>query len=287
MRYLNISKNNLGIASTLLVVVSFAVIITLMSSLHNVAQAAYGKVPNSRVDPAILRVDEKEHLGVLIDNKYVFVDAAGREFTMEDLRGKPTIVVFSYYRCDGSCTAINKTLRATLRKVKEWEMGEDYNVLTLSFDPNDTTDSLNTFLEYSGFDKGLPHGWRMATFKNPAEIEELTASVGFKYFWEPRDQVFLHPSVYVVASPEGRVTRYLYVASIKSEDIAVSITKAYGGELLETKVIDFLIGACYSYNYKEGKYSLNYPIFIAVGALGIAISSLLGGSIFMKRRVQP
>ena len=273
--------------SASLVVLITALTLNLTASLFNEVEAAYGTVPKSRVDPSILQIDESEYLGVAIDRVYQFVDASGREFDITELQGKPLILVFSYYRCDGSCTAINKTLWSTLRKLDKWTMGEDYNVLTLSFDPNDDTESLNEFLDYSGFSNGLPDGWTMATFKDPADIERMTASVGYKYFWEPRDRVFLHPSVYLVVSPEGRISRYLYVASVTSDDVGLSISKAYGGELVESNVIDFLIGACYSYNYKEGKYSLNYPIFIALGALGIGVTSLVGGSISMKRREQP
>ena len=130
----------------------------------------------------------------------------------------------------------------------------------------------------------MPNGWALATFRHPEDIQRLTSSVGYKYFWEPRDRVFLHPSVYLVLSPDGRVTRYLYSASVTASDIEISVTKAYGKELSPSNVINFLMGACYSYNYQDGRYTLNYPMFVAVGALGLGISSLVGGSIIMKRR---
>lgn len=248
--------------------------------------ASYGKTPSSRVDPAIVRIDEEKYLGVRLAKDYVMRDADGREFALGDMMGKPLVLVLSYFSCDGACSAINKTLRDTLNDMERWKLGQDYRVLTVSFDRNDTADNLRMFLHHAGFRNGLPAGWNMAMLKDPQDIQRLTASMGYKFQWDPRDQVFLHPSVYMVLTPEGRVMRFLYAASADGSDMDISITKAYGGQLLESNAIGFFEGACYSYNYKEGKYTLNYPLFIALAALGVGVTSLAGGTIIMKRRIK-
>jgi protein SCO1/2 len=198
--------------------------------------------------------------------------------------GKPLVLVLSYYDCDGACPTINRNLRATLQDVNDWRLGKDFKVLTLSFDRHDNPQTLAMFLQHVGFENGLPEGWNMAMLKEPDDIRRLTDSIGYRFFWEPRDRLFLHPNVYIMLSPEGRVTRFLYGGSISAEDMEYSITKAFGSELTAANVINFVIGACFSYNYKDGKYTLNYPIFIAFGALGIGIVLLIWGSLIMKRR---
>lgn len=250
------------------------------------ADAAYGTVSPSHVDPEIMKINEQQYLGVSLDSDYRLIDSAGKEFSLAEMSGKPYLLVLSYYDCDGACSLINKNLKNTLSQVDAWTLGKDFRVLTVSFDRNDTPETLQMFLHHAGFVDGLPDGWRMAMLKDPADIERLTGSVGYKFFWEPRDRVFLHPNVYLMVSPEGRVVRFLYGSTISAQDVEYSITKAFGNELSASNVINFILGACYSYNYKDGKYSLNYPLFIALGSLVIGIVGLIWGSIVMRQRAE-
>lgn len=249
------------------------------------AYAAYGNVTqNSQVDPTILKIDEEKYLGTKLDRDYLLVNADGTEFALGDMLGKPLILALSYYRCDGACPTLNRNLNRTLEGVGRWKLGQDYRVLTVSFDRHDNPESLGMFKQHAGFKDGLPAGWRMTTFKNPEDIQRLTGSLGYKFFWSPRDAVFLHPSVYIMLSPEGRVTRFLYGANIDSRDMELSITKAFGSEISPANVINFVIGACYSYNYKDGKYTVNIPLFVATGALVFGLSLLGIGILIMKKR---
>lgn len=250
------------------------------------ALAAYGKTPNSVVDTSVIRINEQKFLGTSLARDYVMVDEQGQEFTLGDMLGKPLVLVLSYYSCDGACPSLNNALKSSLGKMKSWKLGEDYRVLTVSFDQKDTVKNTQMFIHHAGFAKGLPEGWKMAVMKNPAEIQSMASSVGYKYFWEPRDRVFLHSAAFVVISPEGRVTRYLYAASTDANDLAVSITKAYGNQISAANAIEFVVGACYSYNYQEGKYTLNYPIVIALGALGFGGTALASGFVLMRGRVK-
>ena len=248
------------------------------------ALADYGKTPASTVDSAVLKIDEKKYLGVPIAKDYLLQGSDGRELALGDQMDKPLILVLSYYNCDGACPAINESLHIALEGVRNWQLGKDYRVLTLSFDPRDNRDSMNMFVQMSGFHHGIPDGWTVAVLKNADDIARLTGSIGFKYFWEPRDRVFLHPAIYTVISPEARVTRFLYAGAIQSFDLSMSITNAYGNELSASNLVNYLVSACYSYNYHDGKFTLSYPTFIAFGTLGFGMSFLSAGVVMMKRR---
>jgi len=257
----------------------------LMLLFSTSAYAAYGNVPtNTDVDPTIVKIKEVNFLGQKISPDYRVVDQDGKEFTVGDMLGKPLILALSYYRCDGACSVLNRNLWNTLQEVEQWKIGRDFNVLTVSFDRHDDSKALKKFMEYSGFKDGLPAGWKMTTLKDEKDILPLTESVGYKFFWSPRDAIFLHPNVYIMVSPKGRVTRYLYGANITGNDMDISITKAMGEELSPANVINFLVGACYSYNYKDGKYKVNIPIFVAAGGLVLGLCLLIGSFLHMKRR---
>ena len=269
-----------GMISRLLPVFAFLLAVFWVET----ALAAYGNVTqNSDVDPSIVKIDEKAFLGEKIPAEYVLIDQDGSEFNLGDMLGKPLILALSYYTCDGACSALNTNLKLTLDGVDNWKLGQDYRVLTVSFDRHDTTARLQEFMHKTGFSE-VPDGWKMATFKDPENIKRLTDSLGYKFFWSPRDAIFLHPNVYIMLSPKSRVTRYLYGASIAPEDMGISITKAQGEEQSPANVINFLVGACYSYNYKDGKYAVNIPLFVAAGGLIFGMGTIAVGFSIMKSR---
>lgn len=256
------------------------------SALPSTAHAVYGATGKSYIDPEILRIDESEFLGAKLPADIPLRDSTGATLTLGDMLGKPLLLVLSYYNCDGACPTINRTLRDTLERVSDWRLGEDYRVLTLSFDSHDDAMRLGMFVEHVGFRAGPPDGWRIALFEHPDDIARVTGTVGFRYFWSPPDGIFLHPDAYVLLTPEGRVARYLYTGSIEPRDVALSITKAYGNEISTANLINYLVGACYSYSFEEGKYALNYPVFIALGSLALGLAALFAGSIIVRRRAR-
>ncbi|MDX8402888.1 MAG: SCO family protein [Mariprofundaceae bacterium] len=260
---------------------------TFAMSVSGVAYAAYGSVTeNSDVDPTVVKIKEADFLGKKISRDYRLIDQDGKEFSFGEMLGKPLILALSYYRCDGACSVLNRNLWNTLQDVDQWKINKDFHVLTISFDRHDTPVTLNKFMGYAGFKDGLPEGWRMTTMKDPEDIKRLTSSMGYKFFWSPRDAIFLHPNVYIMVSPKGRVTRYLYGANITGSDMDISITKAMGEELAPANVINFLIGSCYSYNYKDGKYTVNIPLFVATGGLVFGLMLIIGSFLHMKRRIR-
>jgi len=265
----------------------FAVLGAGVIMLPGTARASYKSTmmaPDSQIDPAIFRINERKFLGGKVDGNYVLRDASGKTFKLGGMLGrKPLILVLSYFTCDGACSVINRTLANTLKKLDRWKIGKDYNVLTVSIDPHDTPATMREFRKKMGFEQ-LPKGWRMATMRNRKAIDRLAASIGFKFFWSPRDRIFLHPSVYTILSPKGRIMRYLYAGKVDPYDVQLALTKAMSGEVSPVNLVDFVVAACHSYNYKDGKYTLNIPLFVAIGGLVVGVTMMVGGFMIVKRR---
>ena len=267
--------------------VALAVYPVLILAGAGVARAGYGDTPETTIDPAVMAIDEAEFLGAKVGD-YVLVDSAGAEFTLGSLRGRPVILLLSYYDCDGACPTVNARVAGMLGEIRPSVPGADYSVVTVSFDSNDDAASLKMFTrEFEGKAGGSPENWRMALMKDPADIGRLTASVGYKFFWSARDRIFLHPNVLIILSGGGRVTRFLYGARIESRDIEMALSEAAFGIPGRSKVADLtdlLVIACYSYNFKEGRYTLNYPVFIAAGSLLLGVSSVFVSMLVFKRK---
>ncbi|MGD0640099.1 MAG: SCO family protein [Roseiarcus sp.] len=252
-------------------------ILGLLSALGaSDAHAQYFSHPESVVNPAILQIDERAVLGRSLDPQTELIDQDGRNFRWGDLAGKPTLLVLSYYTCDGSCGLINANLHDLLGDVTRYKPGVDFNLVTLSFDHRDNRETTNAFRKNLGLSDELASAWTFATFKNEADVKTQTAKIGFKFFWSPQDGLFLHPGVYLFFSPEGRLDRVLYREDIGPKDVELALLDAREGKFRPNEVIDYAFSLCYSYSYRDGKYRLSIPLFVGLGALATGLLTLAG-----------
>jgi protein SCO1 len=231
----------------------------------------------STIDPAIMRIDEPRHLGARLDPGFVLTDSNGRDFRLGEILGKPVILLFSYYGCDGACPTINRSLADVVQQVQRFALGRDYRVLTVSFDRQDTQETARRFVDR--FRSALPavEGWRHAVLKQrEGDIGALTGSVGYRYFWSRADQVFLHPNVLVFLTPEGRVARYLYGTAVEKKEVELALIDADWGRISNVgAVFDMLTGVCFSYNFAEGRYTYNMSLLVGVASLVAGILLVL------------
>lgn len=242
------------------------------------------RVAESAIDLSTLKIDESKYLGKKLNGEMALVDQDGVRFNLKDVLGKPLILILSYYSCDGVCTTVNADLRDVLAKVGLVEIGKDFNVLTLSFDANDTAESITHFRNDLSLPPNAAKAWKHALAVNSQDVTDLAAGIGFKYFWSPRDRMFLHPNVYIFITSEGRVARYLYAYSVGPRDMEVAVMETAQGQVGINKLGTLLVSYCYSYNYKLGKYTLNLPIFIGLGSIAVGGISFLIAAYVQKRK---
>ncbi len=265
-------------------------IILLIINPITFAAPPYGNLAtDSTIDPAVMQIDENKYLGSSMQADYVLIDNNGKEFKFQDLIGKPLILLLSYYACNGTCPIINSKLKQVLTTIDRFQIGTDYQVLTLSFDQNDNSTTMQNFVKQLDIPEYMEQGWYHVVFKNQ-DIASFTKSIGYKYFWSRKDKIFLHPNVLIFITPEGRVARYLYGTTLDKDTIELALIDADWNRIANSSnVIDILTGVCYSYNFAEGKYTINYSLFISLASLTFGITiiglSLLGFSRKHKKEV--
>jgi len=245
-------------------------------------------LPESTIDPAVLQIDELKHLGTPLEAGLPLIDQDGRPFALGELRGKPAILLLSYYGCDGTCSTFNRSLAHALESVGRFRIGIDYQVLTVSFDKADTAQTTADFVAKAGIPDALRPGWRHAVLRDPdGDIPRLTGSLGFNFFWSRADQTFLHPNVMVFLTPDGRVARYLYGHRLNPGDIEKALIEADWNRIANSaNVIDILTGVCYSYSYAEGRYHFNYSLFAGLGSMLLGLSVIGLGAFVYKKRME-
>ncbi len=242
-------------------------------------------LPESTIDPALLQIDELKHLGTPLAGNLALIDQDGRPFALGELRGRPAILLLSYYGCDGTCSTFNRSLAHALEGVSRFRIGTDYQVLTVSFDKADTADTTRAFVAKAGIPAALRSGWRHAVLRDAeTDIPRLTASLGFNFFWSRADQTFLHPNVMVFLTPDGRVARYLYGHRLGPGDIEKALIEADWNRIANSaNVFDMLTGVCYSYGYADGRYHFNTSLLVGLGSMLLGLS-LIGLGAFAYRR---
>ena len=222
----------------------------------------------STIDPSVVSIDEQKYLGTPIAKDFVLIDENGHEFTLGEAMGEPLILLFSYYTCDGVCETLNKHLATRLAEMEAASPGREYRALTISFDRNDDLASLKHFVGMLDIPEYLKDRWKVSVLKNGDDIKRLTDSVGVRYFWSYRDRVFVHPNAFIFVTPKGRIARYLHGAAFNARDMELALIDADWEKISNAKrVIDILAAACFSYNFKEGRYTFNYPLVIGVASL--------------------
>lgn len=259
-------------------------IVLCSAFVASTAKAQYGRTPESYIDPSIFQIDEKKHLGAKVGKNTLLIDEQGNQFKLSEKLGKPLILVMSYYSCDGSCSVINADLRDRLADVTKVKMGKDFEVLTISFDKHDDLAKLGVFRQHLEENKKVGKGWTFATMQDPEQIKQFTDKLGFKYFWSPTDRTFFHPGAFLFLSAEGRLIRVLYSLSVEAEDVELAVLDAKQGQFRPSEIVNFATSLCYSYNYKEGRYTYNIPLFVAVGSLTLGVTAFSGSVLVYRRR---
>jgi protein SCO1/2 len=232
------------------------------------------------VRPAALEgVGIDEHLGRPIDLNLQFIAESGYPVALSEYfhKGRPVIIDLIYYSCPNLCTLILNGQTAAMRELLPWTPGNEYEVVTISIDPNESFDLARKkrAIYNSSFDHPAP-GWHFLVDKDN-NAKKLAEQIGFKYRWDERTQQFAHPGAIMVLTPEGRVARYLYGATYHPRDLRFSLAEA--SENRTTMAVQKILLFCYHYDPQAGSYVLFATNFMRAG--GIVTVLLIG--YFLRR----
>lgn len=213
-----------------------------------------------------------EHLGDTLPEA-VFTNIETKEkVKLSELIDKPTVLSFVYYECPSLCTPLLSGIADVIDK-SEMQLGKDYQVITISFNPNDNA--------YTGKKKKKNY---VASMKNPTSekdwiwligdeknIKSVTDAVGFKYIKnKPND--YSHAAAIVAVSPKGKITRYLYGTYFLPFDLKMAMAEAQAGK--ESPTINKVLKFCFSYDPEGKKYVFNVTRISGIVILLAAITYL-------------
>jgi protein SCO1/2 len=228
-------------------------------------------------------VDEKPGAQVPLD--LPFTDASGRTVRLGDyLRDGPVLLTLNYYTCPMLCPLTFRGLAATMAEVKDLSPSKDYRIVTVSIDPAEIPEIVRAKANES---HALVPGLKDADSRWPflygdgETIRRVTEAVGYRY--KKVGAEFAHPSVQIVLSPGGKVSRYLYGFEIAPRDFKLALLEASEGKIGASTAGNAILMYCFRYDPVGKKYML-YARNIMKAAGAVTMVLLAGLLVVMWRK---
>ncbi|MDQ6803268.1 MAG: SCO family protein [Acidobacteriota bacterium] len=236
-----------------------------------IASAAFAD--NSATPPKLPgEVSIRQNLNAQLPLDLMFRDESGAIVRLRDyFHGKPVLINFMYYRCPMLCSMVMEGISSSLTELK-FNVGEEFDVITVSIDPRDmpreAAAKKDKYVKRYGR-LGAAKGWHFLT-GHDSSIHALTNAVGFHYAYDPEHDQFAHGTVLIVATPQGRISRYLYGFEYKPRDVRLALVEASASKIGTAS--DQLLLLCYHYDPATGKYSRSAMNLVRAGGIATVLS---------------
>ncbi len=236
-----------------------------------------------KVPEELVGVGVKEHLGDLLPLSTIEVidSTAGEKRPLSSYfeKGKPVLLNLVYYECPMLCTMVLNGVNEGLKKLA-WSVGREFNVVTISINPNDTpamakAKKENYLKDYAkaGHDLELAReGWSFLTAEE-AQVRNLASRLGFEYKYDEIQKQYAHSAVTFVLTSNGMISRYLYGITYEPKNVKLALLEASQGKI--GSVFDRLLMFCYHYEPLARGYSLQAMKVMQLGAM--AFMAMMSG----------
>lgn len=197
----------------------------------------------------------------------------GRRLKLRDLvKGDlPLVITPVYYACPTLCPL---TLNGVVGALKSTglRLDEDYRIITYSIDPADTPESAAArrveLLHALGFPSGRA-GWSFLT----GDATELSKSLGFEYRYVDAARQWAHQATFMVLTPDGRISRYLYGVQYPPRDVRLALVEASQGRV--GTAFDRVLLTCFRWDPEKRGYQ--FWLKGAVRITGLVTFAALAG----------
>ena len=250
----------------------------------------YGARPSSATSvnglpKALNEVKIEQNLNGQLPLDLTFRNEQGETVRLGDYFGKkPVVLSLVYYACPMLCNQVLNGM-VTSFKVLNFKPGEEFEVVTVSFDPLETAElaraKKTSYVNYLPEAKRGPaaNGWHFLT-GDQENIRRLTDTIGFHYYFDAATDQFAHGSAIYVATPQGKLSHYFYGIDYSPKDLRLSLVEASANKI--GSPVDQLLLYCYHYDPTTGKYGAVIMNMVRLG--GVATLIAIGIMFVVMRR---
>jgi protein SCO1/2 len=256
------------------------VIVLIAAVLSPGARAEAGPPPPP---PAPAGVSLDSQLGAQVPADITLTDQLGRTVALADLleSERPVILLLAYYRCPMLC---GLTIGGVAKGLAElgWTPGEDFRVVTISFDPRDgpadaeraRTKAIEALGSHLADDQ-----WPFWV-GDEAEVRRLADALGFHYAYDDRTDQYAHPSAVFVLTPDGALSRVLYGFEYPALDLRMALVEAGQGKV--GTLVEQVLITCYRYDPSTRRYGFWVLGFLRLA--GLLVLATVGAALFVLIR---
>ncbi len=225
----------------------------------------------------------EQRIGEQLPLDAVFTDTTGaRRRLGEFFHGQPVVLYFGYARCPQLCSVVADGTNDVLRRL-EPSVGRNYQVVTISIDPTETlrqARAAETLAVRNYGRTGAAAGWHYLT-GSADSIHAVADAAGFRFRYDPASKQYAHATGFLIATPEGVVSRYFFGVDFSGNEVAPALARAAAGETGRS-VYDLLL-LCFHGEGITGPYGR--IIWRALGAsVALTVVTLFGGIGWMLRQ---
>jgi len=239
--------------------------------------------PANQRPPGLEFVGIEQHLNAEVPGDLEFRDELGNPVKLGDYfgHGRPVILNLGYYQCPMLCSELLAGLVGSM-KALTLQLGQDFDVVTLSFDPRETTEMAaakkRDIIKRYGR-ANAARGWHFLTGRAD-QIKILTDAVGFQYQFDPKTGQYAHATAIVLLTPDRHIAEYFYGVEFSPRDLRLGLVQAGQGKI--GNITDTVLLYCYHYDPHTGKYGAVISNVLKIG--GLATILILGTFVFVMYR---
>jgi len=239
--------------------------------------------PASQRPPGLQFVGIEQHLNAEVPGDLEFRDELGNPVKLGDYfgHGRPVILNLGYYQCPMLCSELLEGLVGSM-KALTLRLGQDFDVVTLSFDPRETTEMAaakkREIMKRYGR-ANADRGWHFLTGRAD-QINALTSAVGYQYQFDPKTQQYAHATAIVILTPDRHIAEYFYGVEFSPKDLRLGLVQASQGKI--GNITDSVLLYCYHYDPRAGRYGAVISNVLKIAALATML--ILGTCMFVMFR---
>jgi protein SCO1/2 len=227
-----------------------------------------------------------QRLGLQIPLNLHFQDSSGADAPLgRYFAQKPVALALVYFKCAMLCPQVLHGLANSLAQTG-YAPARDYDVIVASIDPADTPADAEAARQKFVAQLGgsVPAGSVHFLTGEQPEITALANSVGFHYVRVPgpdgKMTQFAHSSVIMVATPEGKLSKYLTGVEYQPRDLRLALLEASDHRI--GSPTDLILLYCCNYSPGEGRYTVS--VLRVLGLAGMASLFGLAALLYMLNR---
>ena len=239
--------------------------------------------PANQRPPGLEFVGIEQHLAAEVPGNLEFRDELGNPVRLSDYfdHGRPVILNLGYYQCPMLCSELLQGLVGSM-KALTFSIGKDFDIVTVSFDPRETTEMAAEKKRDMMKRYGRPNsdqGWHFLT-GDSGSINALTKAVGYQYQFDPKTEQYAHATAIVMLTPDRHISGYFYGVEFSPKDLRLGLVQASENKI--GNIGDQVLLYCYHYDPRTGKYGAVISNILKLAGLGTML--ILGTFMFVMFR---